>query len=284
MNAKVFSAALVLSLGLVVAIEAADAPGAEARGNNAGNAQTNNELQFNGANLDANAARQNRDRSAARELLSVNVGSFAPFASNGYDNFDTFGYGYHHSSTAGGDYLRGGAQVISATGQAVKNLSEAMVNAQVARDLSIDNNYKYAETYWKGRRMWKDERNYERGQPLSTDQLVQISRAAAPERLTPRELNPNNNDINWPAALRRPEFDTLRALVQAKFDGRTVSNTGIGSETEAAVTRLAKAMQAELQAQLPTMTTNEYIVAKSFLRSLPYETRFMPAIEGLASR
>lgn len=282
MNAKVFSAALALSFGLVAAIEAADAPQADARGNNAANAQNNNELQFNGADFNASGARQ--DRSAARELLGVNVGSFAPFASNGYDDFDTFGYGYHHSSTAGGDYLRGGAQVISATGQAVKNLSEAMVNAQVARDLSIDNNYKYAETYWKGRRMWKDERNYERGQPLSADQLVQISRAAAPERLTRHELNPNNNNINWPAALRRPEFDTLRALVQDKFDGRTVSNTGIGSETEGAVTRLAKAMQAELQAQLPTMTTNEYIVAKSFLRSLPYETRFMPAIEGLASK
>jgi hypothetical protein len=275
MNAKIVSAALALTFGLAVATEAADAP----QQNNKG------ELQFNGANpAPANDSARRDRRSAARDLLGVNVGSFAPFSSNGYDNFDTFGYGYHHSSTAGGDYLRGSAQVISATGEAVKDVSEALVNREVARDLAIDNSYKFVETYWDTRRLWKDERNYERGQPLSSDQLVQISRDAAPDRLSPRDLNPTTNEISWPAALRRTEFAPLRALVQDKFSGRTVSNTGMGSETEAAITHLAKAMQAELQAQLPTMTTNEYIVAKSFLRSLPYETRFMPAVEGLASR
>lgn len=275
MNAKIFSAALALTFGLAVATQAADAP----QQNNKG------ELQFNGADRAAanDNGRQAR-RSAARNLLGVNVGSFAPFSSNGYDNVDTFGDGYHHASTAGGDILRGRAQVISATGQAVKNVSEALVNREVARDLAIDNSYKFVETYWDTRRLWKDERNYERGQPLSSDQLVQISRDAAPDRLSPRDVNPTTNEINWPAALRRPEFAPLRALVQDRFNGRTVSNTGIGSETEAAITQLAKAMQGELQAQLPTMTTNEYIVAKGFLRSLPYETRFMPAVQGLASR
>jgi hypothetical protein len=283
MNAKVFSAAVAFSFGLVVAVEAADAPRADARANKAANAQQNNdgELQFNGAD---NARPQSRDLSAARALLGVNVGSFAPFASSPYDSFNGFGYGYHHSSTAGGDYLRGGAQFMDATGKAIKNYSEALVNREVARDLWIDNNLKAAATYWKGRRMWEEERNYERGQPLSHDQLVQIARDAAPERLTPRDLNPTTNDINWPSALRRPEFETLRALVQEKFDGRTVSNTGLGSETEAAVTQLSKAMEAELQAQIRTMPSNQYMAAKKFLTSLPYETRFMPAVEGLASR
>jgi hypothetical protein len=284
MNAKILSAAFALSLGLVVAIQAADAPQANARVNNGANARQNNngELQFNGANLGlANNGARN-GRSSARDLLGGNAGSFAPFSSSPYDSFG--GYGSGRASTAAGDFLQGRAQVISATGQAVKNISEGLVNREVARDLAIDNNYKYAETYWHARRMWKDERNYERGQPLSSDQLVQLSRDAAPERLSVRDLNPTTNEINWPAALLREEFAPLRAEIQTRFVSRTVSNTGLGSETEATVTQLAKAMQAELQAQLPTMTADEYIVAKSFLRSLPYETRFMPAVEGIASR
>jgi hypothetical protein len=43
-------------------------------------------------------------------------------------------------------------------------------------------------------------------------------------------------------------------------------------------------MQERLRSQIDELTPNEYVGAKNFLRSLAYEARFMPGVEGVARR
>jgi hypothetical protein len=194
-------------------------------------------------------------------------------------------YGYRSaSSTALGDMFRGGSEVIRSTGEAVRNGSVAAVNIERAKSQYLRNNYEATKTFWEKRLLWKEKSAQLRGQPLTSDQIRKIARDAAPDRLSSLQLSPTTGEINWPEALMRSEFDKLRPEVEKIFVNRTLANSGVDSSSETAVAKLTKSMHLDLKAQIKEMTTNEYIVAKSFLRSLAYEARFMPGLEGVAQR
>ncbi|MEX2141624.1 MAG: hypothetical protein WD894_20330 [Pirellulales bacterium] len=194
-------------------------------------------------------------------------------------------YGYRPaSSTALGDALHGGSQVIRSTGEAVRNGSVAAVNLERAKSQYLRNNYEATKIFWEKRLLYKEKSAQLRGQPLTSDQIRKIARDAAPDRLNTLQLSPTTGAINWPEALMRPEFDKLRPEVEKIFVNRTVANSGSGSSSETAIARLTKAMHQDLKAQINVMSTNEYMVARSFLRSLAYEARFVPGLEGVAQR
>jgi hypothetical protein len=211
-------------------------------------------------------------------------GSLAPFH-GGAVGAAYADYGYTPlSSTAMGDLLRGSAAGIRAVGEAVRNGSEANVNNQAALKRAIENDYEATQTYYEKQRLWAEHAAYRRGNPLSQEQLKQLARDGAPSRLSIMQLSPVSGEVNWPAALLRPEFDALRTKVEDVMANRTVTNSGVGSTAEVAVSRLTNRMQDGLKAQIDEMSTNEYISAKNFLRSLAYETRFTPGVEGIARR
>jgi hypothetical protein len=83
--------------------------------------------------------------------------------------------------------------------------------------------------------------------------------------------------------LLRPEYNELRSALEDVFANRTPSNSGVGSSTEVAATRITAVIQDDLKSQIREMTPNEYIAAKNFLRSLAYEARFMPGAEQVAA-
>jgi hypothetical protein len=188
------------------------------------------------------------------------------------------------SSTALGDALRGSGELVRSVGDAVRNGSVAAVNIEAAKSQYLKNSYDASKTFWDKKLLWAENSAYHRGRPLSSEQLRQIARDAAPGRLGVMQLSPATGAINWPAGLLRPEYDALRGRLELLFANRTVSNSGVGSSTEVAVARMTNWMQEHLKTQINEMTTNEYIAAKSFLRSLAYEARFMPGAEHVARR
>jgi hypothetical protein len=292
MSAKIFTAAFALAIGLSTsafaqqganprrAMNGNGAPGANrpierlvANGQNNGNGAQDAAGQLRGGV----GANQFGNRLNPLDLLPQSRTS-GPSGLNINDQGEAI------ATTPTGDYLRGTSRVIASTGEAVKNVSEAAINGEVAKKLYIDNNYKATEVYWEKKRLWAENSAYQRGTPLSADQLRQIAADAAPDRLSVLQLQPLTGEINWPAALLRPEFANLRSKVEEVFENRTVSNTGVGSTAESAVARLTDTMQDNLKAQIDDLTPNEYVAAKGFLRSLEYETRFMPGVEGVAQR
>ena len=187
------------------------------------------------------------------------------------------------SSTALGDALSGSGELVRSIGDAVRNGSEAAVNIEAAKSQYLKNNYDASKTFWDKKLLWTENSAYFRGRPLSSEQLRQIARDAAPQRLGAMQLS-QTGAINWPAGLLRAEYDDLRGRIENLFANRTVSNIGVGSTTEVAVTRLTDSMAADLKSQISDMTPNEYIAAKNFLRSLAYETRFLPGAEQVAGK
>jgi hypothetical protein len=158
------------------------------------------------------------------------------------------------------------------------------VNIEAAKSQYLKNNYEASKTYWDKRQLRAERIANLRGRSLSADDLRQLARDAAPDRLSVLQLSPVTSEINWPAGLMRPEFANYRIRLENVFANRTISNTGVGSTTEVLVTRLTDSMQRGLKARVLEMTPSEYMVAKNFLRSLAYETRFMPGVENLARR
>jgi hypothetical protein len=216
------------------------------------------------------------------QLFSLAFVLSAAFSAEALAQFPGF-YDYRpHSSTALEGALRGSGELVRSVGEAVRNGSEAAVNIEAAKSQYLKNNYDASKTFWDKRLLWTENSAYHRGQPLSSEQLRQIARDAAPQRLGLMQLS-QQGVINWPAGLLRPEYDALRGRLEALFANRTVSDSGVGSRLEVAVTRITSAMQQDLKTQISEMTANEYIAAKNFLRSLAYEARFMPGAEQVAA-
>jgi hypothetical protein len=265
MNGKRILAAWVVA-GLFASAASADQPLAD--------------RPLEGDNLAARAENRPMQAAGRAAVDRTPIVVAAPFAGRYVGD-----YGYRsRSSTAFGDALQGAGELFRGAGEAIRNTSEAAINIETAKSQNLRNNYEASKTFWEKRLLWSENTAYHRGRPLSSEQLRQIARDAAPARLSVIQLSPATGEINWPAGLLRPEFDDLRAKLEEVFANRTVSNSGIGSSTEVVVTRLTNSMQQDLKAKLREMTTNEYIVAKSFLRSLAYEARFMPGAEHVAQR
>jgi hypothetical protein len=187
------------------------------------------------------------------------------------------------SSTALGDMFQGGSQVIRSTGEAIRNGSIAAINLEQAKSQYLRNNYEATKVFWERRVLAKEMSAQMRGKPLTSEQIRQIARDAAPDRLSSLQLSPTGQ-IQWPEALIRPEFDKFRAELDRIFASRTVANSGVGSSTETAIARLTGTMRRDLKARINDMPINEYMVAKTFLQSLAYEARFLPGLEGVAQR
>ncbi len=194
-------------------------------------------------------------------------------------------YGYRNSpATALGDALRGGSEVIRSAGDAARNGSIAAVYYQQAQSQYLRNNYEATKVFWEKRLLWKTKWAELRGQPLTSEQIRWMARDAAPDRLSTFQLSPATGEIRWPAALLRPEYDTFRSEVERVFANRTIANSGVGSTSESKIARLTKAIEDNLKAEKASMPINEYVFAKSFLRSLVYEARFVPGLENVAQR
>ena len=193
-------------------------------------------------------------------------------------------YNYRRASTPLGDMFQGGSEVIRSTGEAARNGSIAAINLEQARSQRLRNNYEATKLFWERRLLAKEMTAQMRGEPLTSEQIRQIARDAAPDRLSSLQLSPTSGQIQWPEALMRPEFDKVRPELEKVFAGRTVANSGVGSSSETAIARLTKTMRRDLKAKIHEMPINEYMVAKNFLRSLAYEARFVPGLEGVAQR
>ena len=219
-------------------------------------------------------------------------GSFAPGSRIGY-----------HSSTVQEGIQRGWASVIEAQGLYNLNTAQALIYLEQARALSLENQLRYVQAYFQAKeinRLYRFGRrplslgdpgqysvmNY-RPTPLRAPSRNTTSLAEnpnAPRRLSRAELDPIFGSIDWPVALMLPQLARQREELEELFRDRDVSNSGLGSHNEREVQRVARVMQRRLDKMLSDVPADQYFEGTRFLRSLAYEARFVPQIDGLARR
>jgi hypothetical protein len=177
-------------------------------------------------------------------------------------------YFQRHASTLEEGVQRGYGDVVRSYGMANLLNSEAAKNYEQARRDYIENRLKAAQAYFELRSYNESYRRNQRSAPLSMDQYVRLARQLAPDRLSVSQLDPFTGTVNWPLALRRPEYAEFRERIERLFQSRAQGTALVHGQIAKAVEEFALVLKADID----TFKQPEYIQAKNFLDSLAYES------------
>ncbi len=179
--------------------------------------------------------------------------------------------GYSGASTAAGSAMNGMANAISAKGNYNLSTSAAAVNMTQAQKNEIQNHQTYENTYFQ---MRQTNQAYQKSQqsPVPTEQeMARWARDAAPQPVSPSEVSPVSGKINWPAALMQSEFSAQRAEMD-KFTAKKASYGSLSISDQMDARKTVEAMFEELKSQITELPMQDYMAARTFLRSLIYDT------------
>jgi hypothetical protein len=180
-------------------------------------------------------------------------------------------YFERHASTLEEGIQRGYGDVVRSYGMANLLNSEAARNYEQARRDYIENRLKATQAYFEARSYNESYRRNQRSAPLSMDQYVRLARQLAPDRLSISQLDPFTGTINWPLALKRPEYAEHRERIERLFSARAQGTELVYSQIAQAVEEFDLALKTDIK----TFDQNEYIQAKNFLDSLAYESKLV---------
>src|SRR5688572_1884954 len=170
-----------------------------------------------------------------------------------------WGEGYH-SSTLEEGIQRGHADVVRSYGMANLLNSQAAQGYQQAQKDYLDNRKKATETYFEMRRYHDEAVKAQRSSPLSMDQYVRLAREQAPDRLTATQLDPLTGAVNWPAALRIPEYAAFRARIERLLHDRAAGYAVYGE-----IPNACQQFGQQLQADIMKFQPQDYLNGKKFL-------------------
>jgi len=215
------------------------------------------------------------------------LSSSAVFAQTVVSSGSSGYYGWNgyrlHSSTVAEGYLRGKAAVVDAAGSYNLNTAQAMVSAEQARALTLENDKVQVQNYFQRQEINRQYRASARGPRPTMEDLARRAREEAPDRLDRYQLDPVFGTITWPLALQAPEFAEYRAQIEKSFRDRDIVNSGLGSQVQRTVAVSATAMEQELKGMIGEMSPAEYVQTKRFLQSLAFEAEQSPQIQGVAA-
>ncbi len=182
------------------------------------------------------------------------------------------GYVDNRASTPGEGYARGMADIARSAGQYNLMTSEATINMTEAQKKSIENRDQWTNTYFQMRQANKQYRAAESAARATMSDLVRYAQAGKPQQLSPSEVDTVTGDISWPALLKTDAFRKQREKLDGLFAQR--AQRGVLSYPEQADAEAAKrAILAELQNQISTVSADEYMRCKRFVESLSFAAK-----------
>jgi hypothetical protein len=202
-------------------------------------------------------------------------GIYGPGGYGGYGGYGPGGYGVYGGGAGGiGGIASGMGNLVRAQGQrnvdnsqAEINLQQANVEHEKARSDYIDNQKKLhdAKLEWKRRTDEQSAKDQE-AQKAARLRAQKFNDEHRSPQLSTSQLDPSTGHINWPMALKAPDFDELRKSVETLFQSR--SKTGLTSdlslELDATIGRLKDSFRGHIM-QIPL---KEYSQSRKFLDSL----------------
>jgi hypothetical protein len=195
-----------------------------------------------------------------------------------------WGWGGGVGSTAAGSYLTGLGNAIRAQGQYNLDTSAAAINLAEARRREIENRKQWTNTYFEMREINRAYRQKERAPPESASAWVRRAQEAAPDRLTPGELDPVTGRITWPSGLAAADFTADREKLDVLFADRALADGAIGLEAHSQIRGIVDSMLATLRSHIQDFPVDQYVASRRFLVSLRHEASLPVAAMTTASR
>jgi len=174
-------------------------------------------------------------------------------------------------ATAFGDIARGQAEFARAAGEFNLNSSKAMINAQTAKAMALENKLAFTETFFENRRINRAARALEAGPRPTMDQIVTFARMQAPRRLSSLELDPVTGEIAWPRVLTDKPYKSHRAFIEEQFRLRAKTGGSIDYAQFEVFDKALESFEEKLQANVKKYRVADYGKGRNFLESLRFE-------------
>ena len=174
------------------------------------------------------------------------------------------------------------ATLVTAYAGANKTNAEAAQAWEQARGLALDNEVKYAKTFYDKKALYRADKALAQGPKTRTaEDYLRIARAGAPQRLAEDQLNGLNGAIAWPSLLMSEEFEPERTRLNELFEKR------LDYPQDSQVVKDVKQAVEEIGGKLLQMVRNsdqtEYAKSKKFLRSLAFESQLPTSASKVAA-
>jgi hypothetical protein len=185
------------------------------------------------------------------------------------------GYGYRHrgygglgaGSTAAGSYAAGMGNLVQSQGMYNQMTAQAMISAQQAQTLALDNKLKATQTYFDMRKINQESRAAEAARVNTPNEDAKYANRHAPVKtLTVSQLDPVSGQIGWPPALMSDQFSAQRAQIQDIFTRR--SQNQAGSDSYLQVRSVVDGIQSQLDTQVKDMHPQDFVDSRRFLNQL----------------
>ena len=179
----------------------------------------------------------------------------------------------NHSSTFAEGSLRGQAAVIGSVGQTVYLDSLAAVNYAESYKRAIENSVAVTRAYYEQREI-REEYNQKYGPKAFVGEArKKFIEYYAPKRLSAQEFDLEHGKLTWPHILRQEQFAPVKDRIDSVFARRDAENSGDGSKTHREVLQLCAALTGLMRENIGTMTSDQYINALEFIRSIELEAK-----------
>lgn len=183
------------------------------------------------------------------------------------------GYGFYGGIPGGGtvegSMMQGMASVISAQGNYNLATSAAAVNTTQAIKQDIQNRQDATNAYFAIKETNRAAREAMRSPRLSEEQLVRMAAQAAPKPIDTTEYDPVSGRVLWPKLLQADAFKQQRATVeQLMVKQAQYGKLGLVEHDQAG--SAIEGMSDRLREMINSVSPQDYIEAKNFLKSLMY--------------
>lgn len=153
---------------------------------------------------------------------------------------------YNNASTAAEGYQRGAAAVISASGEASVNASQARINNQDAYSAAIDNSIKSVNAFWEKKGIYDQHVQQQLEQQDAKRSAYMAKHGLG--YLTPEEFDRTTGTVVWPKILEQKSYDQYRNTLDQLFKKRAYAGALTGDDYMAA-TAASKDWRALLSSQ-----------------------------------
>jgi len=163
--------------------------------------------------------------------------------------------------------MRGVAAVVDAQGQWTLNTSQAMIHAEEARRLAMENRLRELEISCRMKQVNKELRAAERASHTLGVTQIRNPKVSTP---APRTISlfDETGQIAWPTALQGDKYQNERTAIDGFFAGRS---GGVSSPDQAEASECLRVLAERLQEDVRDVPGGQYTAAKRFLGRLAAE-------------
>jgi len=220
---------------------------------------------------------------AAGPTRVVSLVQNVPAGQSAVNNQAEFGYATASIMQSQADMIRAQAEMVKAQAAAAESWARVREMQQKTRSLALDNNLKYAKTFYEKRKLWEEHQTQHPRDRATPEEVNRYSRSNLPKRLESYQVS-SRGITYWPAVFERPEFAEERNTIDRLFKQRQPRDAGPESDFCQEVRGAADAMRDDLRGMLKELSPAQYVAARKFIDGVAREAELPPEISGVAAR